>query len=163
MNGALYSLPYDVLNDFAPISPLTASSVLLFGRKTFPAKDVNELTAWLKANPNKASAGVFSAGSRLLNLSFQREAGVRFGLAPYRGGAPAIQDLVAGQIDLLFHPLDGLSLVQAGSIKGLCGNKRHAVGVRTEYSDLCRDGAAGPFLLILVRSFCTLGYTERHR
>jgi tripartite-type tricarboxylate transporter receptor subunit TctC len=117
MNGALYSLPYDVLNDFAPISPLTASSVLLFGRKTFPAKDVNELTAWLKANPNEASAGVFTAGGRLLNLSFQRETGVRFGLVPYRGAGPAMQDLVAGQIDLLFGPLDGLPLVQAGSIK----------------------------------------------
>jgi len=56
MNGALYSLKYDVLNDFAPISPLSTGSALLFGSKTLPAKDVKELTAWLKANPNKASA-----------------------------------------------------------------------------------------------------------
>jgi len=118
MNGALYSLKYDVLNDFAPISPLSTGSALLFGRKTLPAKDVKELTAWLKANPNKASAGVFTAGTRLLSLSFQRQTGVQFGLVPYRVAPPAMQDLVAGQIDLLFAPLDWLSLVQAGSIKG---------------------------------------------
>jgi tripartite-type tricarboxylate transporter receptor subunit TctC len=114
--GAAYSLPY-VLNDFAPIAPLTESSVLLFARKAFPAKDVNESTAWLKANPDKASAGVYTPGTRLLSLSFQRETGVRFGLVPYRGAPPAMQDLAAGQIDLLFAPLDWLSLVRAGSVK----------------------------------------------
>jgi tripartite-type tricarboxylate transporter receptor subunit TctC len=117
MNGAAYSLSYDVLNDFAPIAPLTESSILLFARKAFPANDVNELTAWLKANPNKTSAGVYTPGTRLLSLSLQREIGVRFGLVPYRGAPPAMQDLAAGQIDLLFAPLDWLSLVRAGSIK----------------------------------------------
>src|SRR5215813_8454260 len=57
LNGALYSLRYDVLNDFAPISPLVSSPSVLYARKTMPAKDLNELIAWLKANPNKASAG----------------------------------------------------------------------------------------------------------
>jgi tripartite-type tricarboxylate transporter receptor subunit TctC len=58
LNGALYSLPYDVLNDFAPISLLVTTSFVLFARKTMPAKDLKELIVWLKANPNKASAGV---------------------------------------------------------------------------------------------------------
>jgi hypothetical protein len=58
LNGALYSLPYDVLNDFAPITPLVTLSGVLFARTTVPAKDLNELIAWLKANPNKASAGI---------------------------------------------------------------------------------------------------------
>ena len=58
VNGALYSLPYDVLTDFAPISPLAASPYVLFARKTMPAKDLNELVGWLKANPNKVSAGI---------------------------------------------------------------------------------------------------------
>jgi tripartite-type tricarboxylate transporter receptor subunit TctC len=55
LNGAFYSLQYDVLNDFAPISPTVTSPVALFARTTVPAKDLNELIAWLKANPNKAS------------------------------------------------------------------------------------------------------------
>jgi tripartite-type tricarboxylate transporter receptor subunit TctC len=62
MNGAVYSLPYDVVNDFAPISPVVTVPYALFARKTMPAKDLNELIAWLKANPNKASAGPLGEG-----------------------------------------------------------------------------------------------------
>jgi tripartite-type tricarboxylate transporter receptor subunit TctC len=58
LNGALYPLPYDVVNDFAPISPLVMVPYVLFAKKTMPAKGLNELIAWLKANPNKSSAGV---------------------------------------------------------------------------------------------------------
>jgi tripartite-type tricarboxylate transporter receptor subunit TctC len=66
LNGAFYSLPYDVWNDFAPISPLVTNSVVLFARKTMPAKNLNELIAWLKANPNEASAAITTAGFHLL-------------------------------------------------------------------------------------------------
>jgi tripartite-type tricarboxylate transporter receptor subunit TctC len=117
LNGALYSLPYDVLNDFAPISPLATGLVVLFARKTMPAKDLNELIAWLKANPNRASVGINSASQRVITAFFQKETGTQLTLVPYRGFTPAIQDLVAGQIDLLFEQPAGLSLVRAGSIK----------------------------------------------
>jgi tripartite-type tricarboxylate transporter receptor subunit TctC len=118
LNGAFYSLPYDVLNDFAPISPLTTTPVVLFARKTMPAKDLNELIAWLRANPNTASAGVGTVGLRLLTALFQKETGTHFTLVPYRSGAVEVQDLVAGQIDLAFVGTPGLlSLMRAGSIK----------------------------------------------
>jgi tripartite-type tricarboxylate transporter receptor subunit TctC len=117
LNGALYSLQYDVLNDLAPISPLFTSPVVLFARKTIPAKDLTELIAWLKANSNKASMGFFAAGGHLITAFFQKETGTQFTLVPYRGGAPAAQDLVAGQIDLLFAAPDQLPLMRAGSIK----------------------------------------------
>jgi len=117
LNAAFYSLPYDVLKDFAPISPLTKTSVVLFARKTIPAKDLNELIVWLKANPNKASAGVTTVGYRLLNVLFQNETGTQYTLVPYRGTAPVIQDLLAGNIDLWFGSTDQLPLVRAGSIK----------------------------------------------
>jgi hypothetical protein len=70
LNGALYSLPYDVLNDFAPIAPLATSTFVLFARKTMPAKDLYELIAWLKANPNRASLGTGSAGARVVTAFF---------------------------------------------------------------------------------------------
>jgi tripartite-type tricarboxylate transporter receptor subunit TctC len=117
LNSAFYSLPYDVLNDFAPISPLVTSSEILGARKTMPAKDLNELIAWLKANPNKASVGVTAVGPRLVAAVFQKETGTQFTLVSYRGTAPAVQDLVAGQIDLLFTTPDQLPLVRAESIK----------------------------------------------
>jgi tripartite-type tricarboxylate transporter receptor subunit TctC len=116
LNGAFYSLPYDVLNDFAPISPLLAGADVLFARKAMTAKDLKELIAWLKANPNKASAGVVAVGYRLLAAFFQKETGTQFALVPYRGNAPAMQDLLAGQIDLLFGTPDQLPLMRAGSI-----------------------------------------------
>ena len=117
LNGALYSLQYDVLKDFTPILPLVRISPILMARKTMPAKDAIELIAWLKAKPNKVSVGITAGYSRLLMALFQKETAVRFAFVPYRGGAPAMQDLVAGQIDLTFSLPIQLSLVQAGSIK----------------------------------------------
>jgi tripartite-type tricarboxylate transporter receptor subunit TctC len=78
LNAVLYSLPYDVLKDFAPISLVTRYSWILFARKTMPANDLHELIVWLKANPNKASSGVATAGYRLLNVAFQNETGTRY-------------------------------------------------------------------------------------
>src|SRR6202051_4725506 len=67
LNGAFYSLSDDVLNDFAPISPLATTATAFYARKTMPGNDLNELIAWLKANPHKASLGVFGAAGRLLS------------------------------------------------------------------------------------------------
>jgi tripartite-type tricarboxylate transporter receptor subunit TctC len=129
LNGAFYSLPYDVLKDFAPISPLVRSSYVLFARKTMPAKNLNELIAWLKANLNKASAAVTAAGPRLVAAFFQKETGTQLTLVPYRGNAPAAQDLAAAQIDLWFGGPDQLPLMRAGSIKAyaVTSDKRLAV------------------------------------
>jgi tripartite-type tricarboxylate transporter receptor subunit TctC len=116
LNGAFYSLRYDVLNDFAPIAPLYTLPQILFARKAMLAKDIGELIAWLKANPNKASAGVPTADKRLLTVFFQKETGTQFTLVPYRGSAPALQDLAAGQIEFYFDSPQQLPLVRAGSI-----------------------------------------------
>jgi tripartite-type tricarboxylate transporter receptor subunit TctC len=117
LNGALYSLTYDVLNDFAPVAPLVTSTFVLFARKTMPAKDLNELIAWLKANPNRASMGTTAPVARVITAFFQKETGTQLTVVPYRGFTPSMQDLIAGQIDLLFEAANGLSLVQAGSVK----------------------------------------------
>jgi tripartite-type tricarboxylate transporter receptor subunit TctC len=116
LNAAFYSLPYDVLKDFAPISPLDAYSLVLVARKTMPAQTLKELIAWLKANPNKASSGVSTVGFRLLNMIFQNKTGTQFTLVPYRGTPPAMQDLLAGQIDLCFVTTEQLPLWRDGSI-----------------------------------------------
>jgi len=94
-----------------------------------PAKNLNELITWLKANPNKASMGVTAVGPRLLAAFFQKETGTQFTLVPYRGNAPAAQDLAAGQIDLWFGGTEQLPLMRAGSIKAyaVTRDKRLAV------------------------------------
>jgi tripartite-type tricarboxylate transporter receptor subunit TctC len=126
LNSALYSLNYDAVHDLQPILPLVNIPFVLFARKTMPAIGFDDLVMWLKANPGKASAGVVSTILHLETIVFQKEAGVQLNLIPYRGGAPAMQDLVAGQIDLMFVAPDALSLMQAGSIKAyaVTGKKR---------------------------------------
>jgi len=116
LNGALYSLPYDLLKDFVPVAPLVSIPRILFARKTIPANDLRELIGWLKANPNNASAAVSSAGYRLLMALFQKETGTRFALVPYRGLAPAMQDLVAEHIDMALGSAPELSLMRLGII-----------------------------------------------
>ncbi len=116
-NGALYTLQYDVLNDFQPISPLVATPYVIFSRKTLPANDLAELIAWLKANSDKASAATVTVGVQLITALFQKEIGTHFAVVPYRGTAQAMQDLVGGQIDLAFDLPVQLSLVRAGSVK----------------------------------------------
>jgi tripartite-type tricarboxylate transporter receptor subunit TctC len=82
-----------------------------------PADDLRQLIDWLKANPGKSSAGFGTVAFQVVNVFFQKETGTRFALIPYRGSAPGMQDLVAGQIDLYFTTPVELPLVRAGSIK----------------------------------------------
>jgi len=134
LNGAFYSLPYDLMNDFTPIAPLLKATPIIVGRKTFPAKDLGELIAWLKTNPNKASMAVGFLGARLLATYLQQQTGTQLTLVPYRGSAPALQDLVAGQIDLsIDFALTSLPLLRAGSIKAyaISGDMRVAPDIPT--------------------------------
>jgi tripartite-type tricarboxylate transporter receptor subunit TctC len=128
LNGAFYSLPYDVLNDFTPISPIAAFPLFLYARKTVPAHDLRELIAWLRAN-SKASVGFGIVSYRLLAAFFERETKTQLTLVPYRGTAPTMEDLIAGQIDLSFNTPDQLPLVRAGSIKAyaVTGDRRVAL------------------------------------
>jgi tripartite-type tricarboxylate transporter receptor subunit TctC len=115
-NGAIFTLTYDVLKDFQPIALITDQPYLILTRTTFPADDLNGLIRWLHANPGRASAATQGAG--LVDRLFQNATGAKYQFVPYRGGAPALQDLVAGQVDLMLAPAgDALSLVRAGSIK----------------------------------------------
>ncbi len=97
VNGAIYQLPYDVLNDFEPISLVAANAQLAVVRKSLPANNLKELIDWLKANPDKASQGTAGAGSasHVSGAYFQKATGTRFQFVPYRGTGPAMQDLVA--------------------------------------------------------------------
>ena len=102
-SGALYRTSYDLLKDFEPVSLLTFAPMLIVGKNALPVNDAKELSAWLKANPDTASAATVGAGSaaHVCGLYFQDRTNTRFQFVPYRGGAPAMQDLVGGQIDLM--------------------------------------------------------------
>jgi tripartite-type tricarboxylate transporter receptor subunit TctC len=119
VNPVTYSLPYDV-REMAPVALLTITPQLIIARKDFPAKDVKELVAWLKANPDKATAATVGAagGAQVSAVYFQKETGTAFRFVPYRGGGPAVQDMVGGRVDLMFdQAANALGPVRAGTVK----------------------------------------------
>src|SRR5215468_7676390 len=119
VNAATQTLAYDVLNDFEPILQMSNNVQVIVGRKTLPADDLKGLIAWLKANPD-AVAGTAGGGSpqHVDGAFFQNATGTRFRFVPYRGGAPAMQDLVAGQIELIFaDQTTSLPQARSGNIK----------------------------------------------
>ena len=118
---ATFKVSYDVVNDFEPVAMLAVAPVVFVGKNALPEHDMKGLIAWLRQNPAKASSATVGTGS-LAHLTcdyFQSKTGTRFLLVPYRGAAPALQDLVAGQVDLLCG-IDGptaLPFVRSGKIK----------------------------------------------
>jgi tripartite-type tricarboxylate transporter receptor subunit TctC len=117
-NGATYTLSYDLQKDFEPVALISSNPLLILARKSMPADDLQGIIAWLKSNPDKGSQAVPTAGSHVAGILFQKQTGTRFQLVPYRGGAPAMQDLVAGQIDMLIiQAAVALPQVRAGTIK----------------------------------------------
>jgi tripartite-type tricarboxylate transporter receptor subunit TctC len=119
-NGVAYALRYNLFTDFEPIALVATQPMLIVAKKGMPANDLKGLIAWLKANPDKASAGTNGVGSpqQIAAIYFQSKTDTRFAFVPYRGGAPALQDLVAGQIDLIFAAAaDASEQIRGGSIK----------------------------------------------
>jgi tripartite-type tricarboxylate transporter receptor subunit TctC len=121
-NGAIYALSYNLVDDFKPVALVSAAPALITTRKELPAKDVQQLIAWLKQNPDKATEGHpgIGSGGHVIGIFFQRNTDTRFRLVPYRGGGPAVQDLVAGHIDIVMNSAsDTLAQVRAGTVNAL--------------------------------------------
>jgi len=119
-NGAIYDLPYDVVKDFEPISLIGVMPQMIVARKTMPADDLKGFIDWLKANAGKATQGTSGIGSsgHLAGALFQKLTGTNYTFVPYRGLAPAMQDLLAGQVDMLIDvPTSALPQIQADTIK----------------------------------------------
>jgi tripartite-type tricarboxylate transporter receptor subunit TctC len=145
-NGALYQLPYDLITDFEPISLVGSIPTVITAKKAVPASDLKELIAWLKANPNKPSQGVAGVGSttHILGVLFQKATGTRFQFVPYRGTAPAMQDLVAGNIDLvLSDPISALPQVQARTIKAYAVTAGNRLSIMPDIPTVDEAGLPG--------------------
>jgi tripartite-type tricarboxylate transporter receptor subunit TctC len=118
---AIYPVHYDILADFKPVAMLPLAPTMIIGKATLPADDLKGLIAWLQANPGKALAGTVGAGSpsQVVGIFFQQRTGTRFQFVPYKGGSAAMQDLVAGQIDLRMgaEASQTLPFLHSGAIK----------------------------------------------
>ena len=127
--GAIYPVNYHVMNDFEPVALLATSYLWIVGRKGLPANNLQELVAWLKANPDKATAGSIGIGSaaQMCIIDFQNKTGAKFQIVPYPGGSPALSELLGGQIDFICpEASQTLPYVQSGEIKafGVAAMKR---------------------------------------
>jgi tripartite-type tricarboxylate transporter receptor subunit TctC len=120
-NGAIYRLNYDLVADLEPVALLPSNPMIVVSKNAVPAKTLQELLAWMKAKPEPVTAGTAGAGSgsHIAGLALGGAAGVKLQYVPYRGTAPALNDLVAGQIDIIVDQLsNSINQVKAGNIRG---------------------------------------------
>jgi tripartite-type tricarboxylate transporter receptor subunit TctC len=120
-NGALYNLQYDLVKDLEPIILLPANISVIVAKKDVPAKDLKELVAWLKANPDQATSATAGIGSiaHLASIYFQDKTGATLRIVPYRSGAAGLNDVIAGHVSLMFDQLTGSSaeLYRSGKLR----------------------------------------------
>jgi tripartite-type tricarboxylate transporter receptor subunit TctC len=120
INGATYTLSYDVVKDFEPVTLIADTPIWIVARKDLPANDTKEFIAWLKRPDTKASSGAVGVGGPgdIAVAAFEKQTGTKFTLVPYRGGAPLVQDLLSGQIDFTFgQAANYLPHVRGGRLK----------------------------------------------
>ena len=149
LNGAVYSLQYDVLNDFDPVGLIGNGPQLIIGRPTLPAKNLNELVGWLKENPNKATAGTAGpgSGSHVAGVFFQNQTGTGFSFVPYRGAGPALNDLMAGHIDLMFdQATNSLPQVRGGNVRAYAVTARTRLASAPDIPTVDEAGLPGLYI-----------------
>jgi tripartite-type tricarboxylate transporter receptor subunit TctC len=149
-NAAIYKLPYDTLADFAPIALLSNNPGLIVGRKDLPANNLKELIAWLKANPEKATQGTPGAGGfgHIGGVFFQRVTGTNYQFVPYRGAAPMIAGLLAGQFDMAIDtPTTSIPQIRGGAIKGFAVMSKTRLAAVPDVPTADEAGVPGLYLL----------------
>lgn len=120
INGAMYPLPFDLINDLDPVALVASNPMMIVSKNDVPAKNLKELIAWIKANDGKVTAGTAGVGSgaHFSGIFFEQLIGTHLQFVPYRGTGPALLDLVAGQIDIIVDQAsNSLPQVQAGKIR----------------------------------------------
>jgi tripartite-type tricarboxylate transporter receptor subunit TctC len=119
-NGAIYKLGYDLVTDLEPVVLLPSNPMIIVSKNTVPAKSLKELLAWLKSRTAPPTAGTAGAGSgsHIAGLYFENVSGVKLQYVPYRGTGPALNDLVAGQIDVIVDQTsNSINQVRGGNIR----------------------------------------------
>jgi tripartite-type tricarboxylate transporter receptor subunit TctC len=151
INAAIYPLQYDVLRDLEPVGMICANPLMIVARPSFPAKDLKELIAWLKANPDKASVGTAGVGSgtHMGGVYFQSATGTKVQYIPYKGTGPAMQDLLAGRIDMIVDQAsNSLPQVRAGKIKAFAVTAKNRLAVAPEIPTVDEAGLPGLYVSV---------------
>jgi len=150
VNGAIYALPYDLLKDFVPIAELPANPMLVVSCNSLPAKNLTELVDWIKANPNATmgTAGVGS-GSHISGVYFENLTKAHVNFVPYRGTDPALLDMMAGRIDLMFDQVsEAIQRVKAGQIKAYAVTAKSRLAALPDIPTVDEAGLPGLYINI---------------
>jgi tripartite-type tricarboxylate transporter receptor subunit TctC len=150
-NQAIYPLPYDMLTDLDPLVLLPSNPMVVVSRNSLPAKSLQELIAWLKANPDKASAGTAGAGSgsHIAGVYMQNLTGLRLQFVPYRGTAQALTDLVAGQIDIIVDQAsNSMQQIRTGNIRAYAITDRKRLSAAPDIPTVDEAGLPGFYMTL---------------
>jgi tripartite-type tricarboxylate transporter receptor subunit TctC len=140
----IYKLQYDVFRDFDPVVWLTQTPLLLVSRKDIPASNLKELVAWLKAKPDPVLLGSAGGTDQVAGYLLQQQTGATMQVVPYRGLAPAMQDIMAGRIDILFdQPSDAVPQIKSGTIKGYAVTAEKRASVAPDIPTVDEAGLPG--------------------
>ncbi len=159
-NGAIYQLAYDVKDDFAPVGLISSNPLLIVSSNKLPANSLPELISWLKQNPDKASQGTSGVGSvgHVAGAFFHAKTGTQFRFIPYRGLAPAMQDLVAGNIDLMFDtPATSLPHVKSGNIRAYAVTAQQRIKAAPDVPTVDEAGLSGFYVSTWTALFAPKG------
>lgn len=151
LNGAIYNLPYDLRTDLAPIALLASNPQLIAGKTSWPAKDLKSLIAWLNDNPGKATVGTAGPGSasHIGGVYFAEASKTQVQFVPYRGTGPAMQDLIAGQIDLVFdQSASSLPQVRAGAVKAFAVTAKTRLASAPDIPTVDEAGLPGFYIAV---------------
>src|SRR5262249_5543681 len=150
VNGAIYTLPYDIRTDFEPVARLPSNPYVVVARKDLPASDLKGLVAWLKANPDKATEGTAGPGSgqHASGVYFQKVTDTKLQFVPYRAGSSDImRDLVAGHIDLSFdQAISALPYVRNKQVKAFAGTSKKRLPAAPDIPNVDEAGAPGVYI-----------------
>jgi tripartite-type tricarboxylate transporter receptor subunit TctC len=162
-NGAIYQLAYDVKDDFTPVGLISWNPLLIVSSKKVPANTLQELVSWLKENPDKASQGTSGVGSvgHIAGAFFHTKTGTTFRFVPYRGLAPAMQDLVAGNIDLMFDtPATSLPHVKGASIRAFAVTSPNRLAAAPDIPTVDDAGLPGFYVSTWTALFAPKGTSQ---
>ncbi len=146
VNGAYYTLPFDLLTDLDPVAMLASNPQLIVSKLAVPARNLKELIAWSKANQDKLllGSGGIAASSHMGGIYFQSAIGAKFQYVHYRGGAPALQALLGGEVDVYVTQISGaVSFVRTGKIKGYAVTAKSRQEIAPEIPTVDEAGLPG--------------------
>jgi tripartite-type tricarboxylate transporter receptor subunit TctC len=146
VNGAIYSLQYDLLNDLEPVAMIASNPMVIVTKNAAPAKDLNELLAWVKTNQDKLLVGTSGVGSgtHMSGVYFQNVTGTKLTFVPYRGTGPAMQELLAGRLDLIVDQLsNSLPQVRGGRIRAYAVTAKTRSPAAADVPSVDEAGLAG--------------------